>query len=136
MSETTQAGALSGEPEGMIEFNDQLLAIWFLPIDEKRDWMAGVSRVDAGRFRFVYRIRYYNPKSVNPHDGMDRRSEYSATIDGVDEAMAMEKLRTIARLLTEHAEGPLYELIRGARTVDEFAEELMRQPWAHPARHI
>jgi hypothetical protein len=118
------------KPEALIEINDQLLGIWFMPLSATSNWMAGMSRTDDGHIKLAWRMRYYNPESVDPHDGKDRRSRYTS-ITNDPEDVAIEKLRTIARVLTEHAKGPLYEILRGNRTTQEMFAELQRQPWAH-----
>lgn len=133
MSETGKTDAAAGGPHATAEINEQLLAIWFMPVTTTSDWLAALARTDDGRLRFTSRMRYYNPESTDPHDGKDKKSEYSGVIDGPEDVV-LEQVRTAARVLTEHADGPLHELIRGSRSPEQFLDELLRQPWAHAKR--
>lgn len=121
-------------PEALITVDDNIVAMWFLVVDAGIDWMGGLSRMPDGSMRFANRLRYYNPESRDPHDGKDRKKEQILLLrpEGQGtEADLIEQVRRVVGELTQHAIGPLYELLRGNRSVEEFMDELKRQPWAH-----
>lgn len=118
------------DDKAMVVFDDRFVALWFMPINSTADWLGALVRMPDGKFRLRYRIRYYNRDSTDPHDGKDHRSAYEAFIN-CPEQQVLEKMRLFTRVLTQHAEGPVYEIVRGNRTPADVMRELMRQPWAH-----
>lgn len=121
---------MSPDPQVLIPIDERLLALWYLRIDRESDFLAGFSSMEDGDFRFAYRFRYYSATSSNPHDGKDEKANYVVCMPAPQET-ALRQVRELLRVLTQHAEGELCELMRANRTLPEFFTEIQQQDWAH-----
>lgn len=122
-----------------IVIDDKIVAIWFCDLGPSEDYMMSISRRDEGGMRFVYRVRHHCPESTDPFDGKDEKSWSAFETDNPDEEVAIRAAREMVKGLIGVAVGlgrvtlphKIYELIRGPASVDEFADQLLKSPWAH-----
>lgn len=121
-----------------ISFTDDTLAIWYILLEpEKSDYMGALSRRDYG-FMYTWRIRYYH--SLDPWDEKDVKRWYSLQIPSAvgDTEGAVDVVRemvaatlALARMVGKPEPAEIYELIRGAKSFDEFTKEFMEAPFVH-----
>lgn len=112
----------------MIRFDESVLAVWYMVIDEASDWMMTAKHSADQMVELTWRVRYYSAESQDPFDDKDTKNWYVAkgSIEGWQ-----DRVQLITRVLTQHAKGELFELIRGERPLKEFVEDFMRQPFVH-----
>lgn len=120
-----------------IQMTDQTLAIWCIEIrqagGDEGNWMGFLQRQEKG-YLFEYRFRWY--VDDKKHDSADRRSFYTIAFNpmtftpGV--AADMEAVRHGREIfeITKTMEGSMssWELVRGARSMEEFMDALASMP--------
>lgn len=109
-----------------IEFNEQIRAIWFVQVNSSVDWLAAVQEPAPGKARLVYRFRYYADAEI--WDTKDVKNWYAFTGQYPE---LLNTVREMAELMAEARGARLCELIRGARSLEEFADLFSSQPFAH-----
>lgn len=125
-----------------ISIDENIIAIWFFDLGPSEDYMMALSRTPSGGIRFVYRVRHHHPDSTDPFDGKDEKSWSEFETNDPDEAKAIDAAREMAKGLIGLAvklkqvtlPHTIYELVRGSATVEEFAKQLFKSPWAHAKR--
>lgn len=113
--------------KAVIELTERSRAIWFCSLPKVGDWMAHIEEADGGRFKLLYRFRYYRDSDV--WDSKDEKHWYR--MEAADLAKGIETLSKLAQGLKEKSGGELWELKRGSGTLDEFAMQLKSLPFAH-----
>lgn len=121
-----------------ISFTDDTLAIWYCLLSpEVADYMGGLSRRPDG-YTYTWRMRYYN--SLDPWDENDEKTWYSILIPSRegDAEEVVDKIRELiaislatSRKFAYPNPGPVYELVRGNKSFDEFTKEFMNAPFVH-----
>lgn len=107
---------------------EKAIGVWFMDVSDTSNWLAAVSRTEDGKLLLQWRMRYYEKGS--PPDSNDEKRWYQGTSKKT-EAEAIENMRFIGRTMTQHAEGKLYEVLRGDRSIEEFAKEFCALPFVH-----
>ena len=95
------------------------------------NWLAHLGRKEGGGYAIDFRWRYYRDDKLLP-ESKDVLRYYHGEISESSDAAAIEHVRQIygmVRSLT--ADAPSWELLRGARSMDEFTQLLMRMPGMH-----
>jgi hypothetical protein len=120
-----------------VQFNENILAIWYMPLTDHSDFLAALSRDLSVRGGLIYlnRFRYY--ESGDPWDPRDRKNWYELrTTDPVE--TTIRKLRKVHRIAAENrgmmsdaSKDRLFELIRGDMSVDRFMRKFAQQPFVH-----
>jgi hypothetical protein len=113
----------------VVKIDDTLLAIWFMHVSAWSNWVCLINQEPNGALLHQWRMRYFPPGS-----GLFDEDETSSWYRGVTEqpiSEVVEKIRTAVRILSEHADGPVCELLRGDRPADAFHSELIAQQWIH-----
>lgn len=125
-----------------VVIDETIVAIWFFDLGPTEDYIMALNRTATGGIRFVYRVRHHNPDSKDPFDDKDQKSWSAFETSNPDEEKAISAAREMAKGLvgvgvavgTVKLPHKIYELIRGEATVEQFAEQLMKHPWAHTQR--
>lgn len=108
----------------MINFN-KVVGMWFMDVSATCDWLAAVSREEDGRFLLQWRMRYDEKDSPTGSGRSWHAGHFTCSEDE-----AIEKVRFLTRHMTQqHAEGELFELIRGDKTDTQFWEEFEKMPF-------
>lgn len=119
----------------MIIVDENLIGLWFLPLDKTTDYLCALQRLEDGRFEINYRVRCYDP--VDPgndaHSGRDRKKWWRARGTGTA-AEFLAKVRRIVKTLAYYCGEEASEILMGAGGPEEFCATLARQPWAHLQR--
>jgi len=123
-----------------IVIDDNIVGMWYAVTGEMDDFMMAVSRCDEG-LQIIYRHRYY--ASLDPWDEKDRKSWHRMITSQKDEAKAIETAREMVggvvaiamKMGRVKSHGEIYEILRGDRTVEEFAAALRAAPFAHSKVH-
>lgn len=124
-----------------IVIDENIIAIWFCDLGPDEDYMMSLSRHEGG-IRFIYRVRHHHPDSKDPFDGKDGKDWSAFETGNPDEAKAIDAARSMVKGLVGVAASmgrvtlphKIFELVRGASTVEEFGKRLMESPWAHAQR--
>lgn len=117
----------------MIEFDDKVVALWFLStIENHQDWLAVVREIEPDvKYELVYRFRYYDgDQSKNPFDDGDKKNWYKGTLDGT-RAYVLASLCMVAKELEDKADGTLYEMVND-KGIEDFGRRFRDMPftWA------
>lgn len=111
------------------QLDDRVLAIWCFELSGG-NWMAFLYKEPAG-YVMEYRFRWYRDDKV--HDSKDKRNWYRMAFNLLDlpkgDEEAVKHGREVYEFLkTETKSSAGWELIRGARSSDEFIEMLRTMP--------
>jgi hypothetical protein len=90
------------------------------------DWLAHLGQEEDGGFQLTYRFRWY--RDEKGFDSIDDRNWYAYKIkpgESVDKLLAVTR-QTFQKFIDSDYAG--WELMRGERTADEFAELLASMP--------
>lgn len=93
------------------------------------NWLAELARAENGKHVLTYRIRFYRDEKI--FDSADQRTFHQTELSGTEQEV-LRKVRVIFDELcnatpTHHG----WELIRGARSVEEFLAVLGGMPGMH-----
>jgi hypothetical protein len=116
-----------------IEISEGTVGVWYVALSHC-DWLAHVGRNAEGLYELRYRFRWFRDDKI--WDSKDRKNWYRfVTKPGEPVDRILETTRARAKLLSEGC-GPLahttnWELLRGERTVEEFADLLLTMPGVH-----
>jgi len=118
----------------LMEIGENTLGIWYVSMDGC-DWLAHLAR-HGERFEFVYRFRYYVDKE--PFEGKDHRSWTRVEMKPhAPESHALGIARfAFERLIAVTGAVRHWELMRGGRSAEEFAEVLTSMPGIHAKYEI
>jgi hypothetical protein len=119
-----------------IVLDENIVGIWYALTGEKDDFMLAISKCAEG-LELVYRHRYY--ASDDPWDERDKKSWYRMVTKKNDVQHAIETAREMVQGVAMIAvkmgrlmpPAQVFELVRGDKSVEDFAEVLMSMPWAH-----
>ena len=115
-----------------IHIDDSTLAMWHCEIP-RGNFTGALRRTDKPRtFQFDWRFRHYRDDVIGP-ESKDIRNEYTAELANTTEREAIAVLHDLWAELHEKA-GPecgAWELIRGARSAEEFFDQLVSMPSMH-----
>lgn len=115
-----------------IEIGEKTIGMWCveLPPAMQGNLLAHMGYLPDGRIRIDMRFRWYRDDLIG-EDSKDARSWYRLdTKDPV--ALAIEKFRGVVERYRQILEGAsTWELLRGARSAQEFAEALAAMPGMH-----
>lgn len=106
--------------------DETIVGIWFVAYSDMKDFMAGLSR-EGETFRIKFRVRYH--KSMEVWAAGSRSHWTEGVHTGCTEAEAIDGVRQFVDMVC--AIEPIagrWELLRGARTPDEFTELLIKMP--------
>lgn len=109
-----------------IIFNDNILGVWYVTIPNG-DYLAAVSRCKDGGAFLQYRFRYYN--SEEPWDEKDEKHWYEAR--SKDQTKVVAHASFVAKTLANASKGKIWELIRGAGSLEDFMAEFQKLPFVH-----
>lgn len=113
----------------MITSDDNLLGLWAMMIDDTSDFLGAVYKASLG-YVFEYRIRYYVDDKIFS-DSKDIKNWYRTSPRNEDFETYLKRLRAVIGILTQHANGQLYEVLRNGRSTDEFMKEFTSLPFIH-----
>ena len=112
-----------------LKLDDTLLAIWFVHVSDMSNWMYALNRDDGDKLLHQWRMRYF-PKGSGLFDDDEWSNWYSGSL-ATPLPQAVEQVQRLVRILSEHAHGPIFELLRGERPPEAFLVEFFTQPWVH-----
>jgi hypothetical protein len=117
-------------PKGMIEINEHALAMWGVEL-VGGNWMALLARTDVeGVLELTYRFRWYRDDIIGPDTQDVFRGERRR--GRVPEAEGIKTLRALWDELRAAVPGHgAWELLRGARSLEEFGDALTAMPGMH-----
>lgn len=135
MSVLQEPGVRSNKPDGTTRYH---LAQWFVAFaDGSGDWMAMVTRDDAGDWDLTYRFRYYEDDVTNPlAESKDRKSWMQAIVKAsVPEAEIEEKVDQMFGIILGLRGDPSCSGKIEFRTddMDKIIPLLKAAPWVHVA---
>jgi hypothetical protein len=110
-----------------MDITDSSIAVWSVQMEDS-DWIGHLTRLGTNKFAIEGRFRYYVDDRLE--GSKDRKNWYHGEILGSEQ----EVLRNCRRLfdsLRSVTKSPGWELLRGARSVKEFSEELLAMPGVH-----
>lgn len=113
------------------EINESTVGLWSVDLGPYGNILAHMARQADGSILIVVRLREYRDNVMGP-ESKDKRTWYEIkTKNG--EARAIEKVRRAVEMWrrTQPTACGSWELLRGARSLDEFAELLMAMPGMH-----
>lgn len=103
-------------------FNDDVQGVWFVSTkDPAGDWLCALSRAPAG-VMVEFRFRFFRS------DGPDEQHWGTIQQRGLDIEGAVTLVREMAARVAQSG-GRTSELLRGARPLHEFLDELLTQPF-------
>ena len=118
--------------------DDNVLGMWMVELRLENEgvmaegnWVAILSKHDTG-FVINFRYRWYRDQVA--YDSDDQRSFYTATLNSgiTDENMAIRHARELYEFIRKQTNSDHgWELVRGARTMDEFTDALAMMPGMH-----
>lgn len=119
-----------------INLDDSVLAMWAVELrsgEMKGNWMALLSKDEAQGYLLQFRFRWYRDEKVS--DSEDQRTFYTARFNPkiTTDAQAIAH----ARAAYEHTRCDQpggWELIRGARSMEEFTDALAEMPGIHVSK--
>jgi hypothetical protein len=119
----------------MIKFTEASRAIWFMTVligKQRGDVLAHAEETATGGTKLTYRHRWYaEGPDQDPFNGRDRKSWYEA-ITGDPPHVAITKFeRAFDLMVYAGGTGESYSLIRGERSLEEFQELFLSQPFNH-----
>lgn len=113
---------------GPIEIGARTIAMWSVAL-ANGNWLGHLGRNAEGKLEFSYRWRWYRDEVIG-QDSKDVRHFYSGTLS-VPESEAIHRFREVVETLREDLDGRSWELVRGARSEDEFFAALRAMPGIH-----
>lgn len=127
----------------MIEFDERIRAIIYVPFADRADYLAAVSdNPDGPGFVVTGRLRFYADGLGDPFDDRDRKRWFQSlsqqpleeTIEKARQAGAMLAMFSgLVGELTGRVE--FYTLVRGEMTLDRFVDKWRAAPFVHERRH-
>lgn len=114
-----------------LQLGESTLGVWSV-FFRTGNWLAHLAGNAEGRYELTYRFRWYRDALIG-RDSKDERNFYRVTFkDALDAPSALARAREIFSIVqsapfTERA----WELLRGARSVEEFASLLGEMPGMH-----
>ncbi len=112
----------------MIRIDGTLQAVWFMNVNGHSNWMAALNTASGAKVLFTWRVLYFMPGSA-PFDDDDRASWHRARMTSKSIPECVDTVRSIARTMTQHATGKLYEVVRGDQSAADFLADIRCQPW-------
>lgn len=113
-----------------LEFNDRMLALWFVEMTPEVNFLGALYRTDDGRFEHRARFNYKFPCEVHGYHSAQNWHSYISR-DDVTEEEAMKIAHDAAQLLVRpETPEPVYELLRGDKSTEDLKREFMSQPFA------
>lgn len=113
-----------------IELNEKTVGIWFMPLEEKQDWLASITEIEPDKkYQLVYRHRYH--KDDKAFDSEDEKSWYKATIAGT-RAYVLGTFREFVKVLhsqTHNCDAPCEIMNDG--DYDAFVKKLQDAPFVY-----
>jgi len=111
-----------------IEITERTIGLWHCELPDG-NWLAHLEHTADGRIQLTYRVRWYRDDKLGP-DSEDIKNWYSGTMQ-VSEADAIAQCRAVMEAIVEAIGGAGWELLKGARTLDEFLQLLQAMPNMH-----
>jgi hypothetical protein len=108
----------------VIEFDDDMLALWFVTLPPYDDFMAAVKRPGV----LEYRFRYSDKDRPDPFDERDQKHWYRVT--GPAEKL-IETTNAFTEFMAKRGGGERWALIRGGATLEQFQAEFVQLPFLH-----
>lgn len=113
-----------------IEIGDNTIAMWCIELGNAGNWLAHLARGGPnGKYLLDYRFRYYVDDLVQ--NSRDRRNWYRGELSGRSDDEMLRKLRRVFDEMRGAMGGRGWELVRGARSVEEFTRALGKMPGIH-----
>jgi len=114
----------------MITLDESIVGIWYMAFKDPRDIMVTVQRLGGGQYKVSYRLKQY--ASPEPWCTQDRVITREKIMSHSSDRDGIAVVRRFLDDLSDKAptEGK-WELLRGARSVEEFAQALIAMPCAH-----
>ncbi len=87
---------------------------------------------EEGKFRYTgqYRFRYYNPASVDPDDGLDRKKWYSMEFEDTSDELVEAKMNGFAQKAFGLV-GPVDHVQMMTSDCNAIIERISSRPWCH-----
>lgn len=121
----------------MIVLDERIIAIWFFPIDDDSDFMAGLSweteemaKAGKGNVNLIYRFRYYDKERGDPFTGNDKKNWYSGVIATEDKEGTLTGVRECIRVMAD-VKGQIAEEILNTDGMDQVMRDMEAKSWAH-----
>lgn len=114
----------------MIKMDESIRAIFFRQVTATSNWMAAINATADGSHEYLWRMRHEIGSPGEYSWSNTEKNWYRGSTKiklSLDDALV--RIRFMMALLDEYSLGPVHELIRGDMTVEEFGQELSRQPW-------
>lgn len=118
-----------GEPPPVADFDDDLLAVWYIQISPTSDWLGSVKRLPGSRFQMMCRFRYYRDDKV--FDSADDKSIYRVVSKKPD---SLERFKSLTYEMRARTSGKMFELLREGRTTEEMLAIFESWPVVHKRR--
>ena len=115
----------------MITFDDTMIAVWFIGLNDETDWLCSIQEHDD-HYEVHYRFRYYNDDKN--FDSEDEKHWYSAMMPKkeVSRKKVISVMREAFTLLKDESDKEeAYELLRGKGSFEDFREEFLSLPFVH-----
>ena len=112
-----------------ISIDENTIGMWCVDLGPMGNWLAHVGYKDASHTKILIdcRFRWYEDDKI--HDSKDRKSWYHIETQATLERQTIDKIRRVFEGLREKAPSHRgWELLKGARSIEEFSEELKRMP--------
>lgn len=109
-----------------IDFDDNLIALWYVELPTECNWMAGLSRTANNTGQVKYRFRYYVDQKT--HDSQDIKHWYAWQGDF---QQLMAATDGVYRHMIAQGGGTHYHLERGTRTTQQIMREFMTWHVSH-----
>lgn len=110
----------------IVEFDDTLLAVWYIQISTTSNMLSSVSQLPDGKFQMMTRFRYYRDKQA--FDSEDEKSGYQVVSAKPD---ALDTFRGLMHEMRARTGGVMFELLRESRTTEEMFAVFESWPVVH-----
>lgn len=107
-----------------IQIGEATIGMWCVHMGEG-NMLMHLGRSPDGKFALNYRFRWYRDDKIE--DSADEKHYYSGTLSGT-ESEVLRKLRESFEHFLDHSGGQGWELIKGERSAEEYAEALKAMP--------
>jgi hypothetical protein len=107
-------------------------SVWFVDGAGPVDWLGTLYRPSPQQdWRFICRLRYYNPLSVDPSDGLDEKEWATYDFDAELSQEAVERsCASLADIVAEQLEGEVQHVsVHG--NGDVFVTEMRKRSFVH-----
>lgn len=109
-----------------LEIGERTIGMWSVELGHG-NWLAHLALTGDGKLELTYRFRWYNDDLIG-RDSKDERNFYHAVLRNTSVPEAIAKLREVFETMRDSAHGRGWELLKGERSIEEFASLLEQMP--------